>query len=224
VDSRVSQQVSSKQGQVTDKRVKGSKMNSRNRLLMALVAIALVFGATRSFAQFGGSRGGMGGMTGGSRGGGSRDQNKQDNRNNSQTQQAVDSYEQTEYRLQLMEEDIHLQPDQRPLWDSFSSKVRAYASDLARARARERTPPADTGNASGIHFVEQTADSARNRATALDDIAMAAQALYDKLAPTQKVVADARIVTLVAPQVRAGPAQDSATNLPDLGSSGRTQR
>jgi hypothetical protein len=163
-------------------------------------------------------------MTGGSRGGGSRDQNKQDNRNNSQTQPALDSYEQTEYRLQLMEEDIHLDSAQRPLWDSFSSKVRAYASDLARTRARERTPPADTGNASGIHFVEQTADSARNRATALDDIAMAAQALYDKLAPTQKVIADARIVTLVSPQVRAGPAQDSAANLPDLGSSGRTQR
>ena len=58
---------------------------------------------------------------------------------------------------------------------------------------------------------------------ALDDIAIAAQALYDKLAPTQKVLADARIVTLVAP-VRAGTAQDSVSNLPDFGSSGRTQR
>ena len=198
-------------------------MKSCSQFLMAVVIIALVFGATDSFAQFGGSRGGMGGMSGGSRGGG-RDQNsKQDNRNNSQPQQAVDSYEQTEHRLQLMEEDIPLQPDQRPLWDSFAGKVRAYASDLARARARERTPPAEGGTASGVHFVEQIADAARSRATALDDIAIAAQALYDKLAPTQKVLADARIVTLVAP-VRADSVQDSVSNLPDLGSSGRTQR
>ncbi len=124
-----------------------------------------------------------------------------------------------------MEEDLHLQPDQRPLWDSFAGKVRTYASDLARARARARTPPAtDGGAASGVQFVEQTADEARNRATALDDIAIAAKSLYSGLAPNQRVLADARIVTLVAPQSRAGPGPDNVSNLPDLGSRNRQQR
>jgi hypothetical protein len=206
-----------------DNALKGLYMKSRSHLLIGLVTFALAFGATDTFAQFG-SRGGSGGMMGGSRGGGNRDQSGQDNRRNSPVQQAVDSYEQTEYRLQLMEEDLHLQPAQRPVWDSFATKVRAYASDLARARARARTPPAEGGVASGVQFIEQTADTARNQATALDDIAIAAKSLYDKLAPTQKVLADARIVTLVAPQSRAGPAQDNLSNLPDLGSSGRLQR
>jgi hypothetical protein len=75
-----------------------------------------------------------------------------------------------------------------------------------------------------VYFVQETADTARNRAAGLDDIAITAKSLYDKLAPNQKVLADARIVTLIAPQSRAGPAQDNASNLPDLGSSGRVQR
>jgi len=199
-------------------------MNGRNQLSAGLVALALLsaLAATDAFAQFG-SRGGM---MGGSRGGANRDQgNGQDGRNNrSAQQQGIDSYEQTEYRLSLMEEDLHLQPDQRPLWDSFANKVRAYASDLARARARAMTPPADGGTASGVRFVEQTADAARDRATALDDIAIAAKTLYAELAPNQKVLADARIVTLIAPQSRAGSGPDNASNLPDLGSSSRPQR
>ena len=200
-------------------------MQARNLLLAGVATLAIAFAATDTFAQFGG-RGGTGGMMGGSRGGGNRDQsNNHDSRNNRSAQPAVDSYEQTEYRLSLMEEDLHLQPDQRLLWDSFANKVRAYASDLARARARAMTPPsADGGAAGGVQFVEQTADEARNRATALDDIAIAAKSLYSGLAPNQKVLADARIVTLVAPQSRASPGADNVSNLPDLGSSVRQQR
>ena len=134
--------------------------------MIGFATVALLLVAADTFAQFG-SRGAPVGMMGGLRAGGGRDKNSQDMLNNRPTQQSVDSYEQTEYRLQLMGEDLHLQLDQRPLWESFANKVRAYASDLARARTRALTPPADSGPASGVHFVEQTADTARNRATAL---------------------------------------------------------
>ena len=199
-------------------------MNARAQLLVGVVTFVFALAATDSFAQFG-SRGGPGGMSGGSRGG-NRDQgNSQDNRNNRPVQQESDTFEQMEYRLSLLEEDLHLQPEQHASWESFAGKVRAYASDLARARARAMTPPSggDTGSG-GVQHIEQAADSERNRATALDDIAAAAKTLYAGLKPDQKMLADVRIATIVAPQPRAIPGSGSGSNLPDLGSSVRMQR
>lgn len=199
-------------------------MNARAQLLVAIATLVFALGATASYAQFGG-RGGLGGVFGGARGG-SRDQgNRQDNRINRPVQQENNSYEQMEYRLSLLEEDLHLQPNQIASWESFAGKVRAYAGDLARERARAMTPPSGGSTGSGgVRHIEQAADSARNRATALDDIAAATKTLYAGLTPDQKQLADVRIVTIVAPQPRAIPGQGSGSNLPDLGSSSRMQR
>jgi len=199
-------------------------MNARGQLLAGIATLVFALGATDSYAQFGG-RGGLGGVFGGSRGG-NRDQgNRQDNRINRPAQQESDSYEQMEYRLSLLEEDLHLQPNQSAAWESFAGKVRAYAGDLARVRARAMTPPSGSGTGSGgVQHVEQAADAARNQATALDEIAAAAKTLYAGLTPDQKQLADVRIVTIVAPQPRVLPGQGSGPNLPDLGSSGRMQR
>jgi hypothetical protein len=186
---------------------------------VAMLVVAL--GATDSYAQFSGGRGGMGGMSGGGRSG-NRDQSNQENRNNNRPVQE-DTYEQMEYRLSLLEEDLHLRPEQRAAWEAFAGRVRAYASDLARARPRAMTPAAATGGStgvSGVQVIEQAADAARNRATALDDAAGAAKALYAGFNADQKMLADVRIATIVAPQPRNAPSQAGGSNLPDLGSSG----
>jgi hypothetical protein len=199
-------------------------MHYRKLLIAAIATIGIAVATTDSQAQMGG----FGGFGGGSRGssrsqGGGRDQsNNQESRNNRPVQQELDSYEQTEFRLTLLEEDLHLQPAQLASWDSFAGKVRAYASDLVRARTRAMTTPASGGTTTGIQMIEQAADAARNRATALDDVAGAAKNLYAGLTPDQKMLADVRIATIIAPRPAAVPA--AASNLPDLGSSSRTQR
>lgn len=195
-------------------------MISRAQLLAVIATLVFVLDAIDCNAQFGG----RGGILGGSRGA-NRDQgNSQDKRNNRPAQQQSDSSDLMEYRLSLLEEDLHLQPGQRASWELFAGKVRAYAGDLARVQARAMTSSTDGGSLGGVQYIEQAADSARNRSTALDDIAAAAKSLYAGLTPDQKMLADVRIATIIAPQSRAasGPGYDS--NLPDLGSSGRTQR
>jgi hypothetical protein len=196
----------------------------RTQRLAVLSLLLFTLSATESSAQFGG-RGGMGGM-GGPRGG-SRDQsNSQDSRIRP-PQQDNDSYEQIDYRLSLLEDDLHLQPSQRAPWESFASRVRAFATDIARARARGMTSSAGAGGSpgrGGILYIEQAADTARNRVTALEDIAVAAKGLYATLTPSQATLADMRMATIVAPQPRVDAQSGNANNLPDLGSSGRPPR
>ena len=192
---------------------------TRAQLLAAVATLALALGAADCHAQFGG----RGGLFGGSRGGNRDQSNSQGNKQPAQPEQ--DAYELTEYRLSLMEEDLHLQPGQRTAWESFADKVRAYAGDLARERARAMASPAAGDAASGgLQHIEQAADAARNHATALDDIAAAAKALYAGFTPEQIKLADLRIATIIAPPPRAaGRSNASSDNLPDLGSSGRTR-
>ena len=193
-------------------------MSARTPLLAVIATLMLMLGPADSFAQFGSK----GGVFGGSRGG-NRDQGKgSDYRRPGQ--QDNDSYEQTEYRLSLLEEDLRLQSTQRAPWESFAGKVRAYAGDLAREKARAMAAPSAGNSTTGVQHIEQAADTARNHATALEDIAAAAKTLYAGLTPEQKFLADARIITIVAPPPRAAPAPGSGSNLPDLGSSSRPSR
>jgi len=182
-------------------------------LILSVFTLALAVIATDVSGQYGG-----GGMFGG-RGG--RGMNRGDaTRSGNSTQRPVQSeealYDQTEYRLSLLEDDLHLQPEQRQPWQSFADKVRAYAGDLARERARG----AASSSGVGLQHIDHAVDSARNRLTALEDIAGAAKILYAALSPEQKTLTDARIVSIVAPQRLQPGMPASASNLPDLGSSG----
>ena len=86
------------------------------RVLVATVGLIIVIEVPNSFAQFGG-RGGLGGIFGGtSRGARGNTQNN----GNSVTRPIPDSYEQTEHRLALMEADLHLTPQQREPWQTFT--------------------------------------------------------------------------------------------------------
>ena len=187
-------------------------------VLVVAVGLIVAVGIPNSFAQFGG-RGGLGGIFGGtSRGGRGNTQNS----GNSVARPIPDSYEQTEHRLALMEADLHLTPQQRESWQAFTDKVRAYASDLSRERARTGIPASEGITISGLQHIDLITDGARIRMNELEDIRTAANALYATLSPDQKKIADTRMVTLITPPsgLTGG---DGSRNVSGLGSTTRSQ-
>jgi hypothetical protein len=91
-----------------------------------------------------------------------------------------------------LHDDLKLTPQQEPLWDSYLEKLRALGNDIAR----ERRP---LGSAAGnvTQQIDHIVDIARNRLTALEDIAQAAKDLYAKLAPEQQPAANPRLANLM---------------------------
>ena len=79
-----------------------------------------------------------------------------------------------------------------PLWQAYVDKVRALGNDVARERGRR---PAQ---ANVQQQIDRIVDAARNRLTALEDVAQAAKALYAKLSPEQQPAADPRLANLMA--------------------------
>lgn len=98
-----------------------------------------------------------------------------------------------EFRLETMQDDLKLTPNQHRLFDAYADKVRALGDDILRDRARPQpaTPPP------APQQIEHLLDIARNRMTALEDIAASAKNLYASLTPEQKLLADSRVATLV---------------------------
>jgi hypothetical protein len=187
-------------------------------VLVVTVGLIFAIGEPNSFAQFGG-RGGLGGIFGGaSRGGRGNTQNS----GNNVTRPIPDSYEQTEHRLALMEADLHLTPQQREAWQTFTEKVRAYASDLSRERARTGIPASEGTPISGLQHIDLITDGARVRVNELEDIRTAANALYATLSPDQKKIADARMVMLITPPSGLAGG-DGSRNFSGLGSTTRSQ-
>ena len=94
-----------------------------------------------------------------------------------------------------LREDLKLTPAQQPAWDSYESKVRAFAADLKRARAAK--PSEAEGQETAPQRIDRLVDIARDRLAALEDIADSAKALYAGLTREQKAIADARLATAV---------------------------
>jgi len=168
---------------------------ARTTLLLLLACIGVIC-ATPSMAQF---RGGM-------RGGG-RDSTADSSRSQRATAQPS-APAQTEVVMHELYEDLRLTPAQQPAWQSYADKVQAMVSDFARERGRTQAGP----QLSAMQQFDRTLDAARNRLTALEDIAAAAKVLYDGLAPEQKSIADSRLAAVVpsaAPDRPAGPPEQS---------------
>jgi len=159
--------------------------------VLIIAAGLMIATESSSFAQFGGR--GSGGLFGGSR---NPRGNTQNNPNNA-SRLIPDSYEQTEHRLALMEADLQLTSQQKEPWQAFADKVRAYASDVSRERARAGIPPSEGTSVSGLQHIGLVTDGARIRLNELEDIRTAANALYSTLSPDQKKIADARMVSLI---------------------------
>ena len=157
-------------------------MRKRESLKM-LCAAALLPAAPAALAQLGGRRSGKGGMDAGRRSG---------------EEQRVDALETSLHELQ---EDLKLSTQQEPLWQAYADKVRALASDVARERGRR--PAADAGTL--LQRIDRVVDAARNRLTALEEIGLAAKALFESLSPEQKTPADPRLANIMALPIARNP-------------------
>jgi len=152
----------------------------------AALALMVAAAATPALAQFGGRR----------RGSGEREGRPTDKDGGGEPR--VNTLEVT---VQELHEDLKLTAEQEPLWQAYVDKVRALGNDLARERGR-RPAQADVQQQ-----IDRIVDAARNRLTALEDIAQAAKTLYAKLTPEQQPAADPRLANLMAmPLAASGPA------------------
>jgi hypothetical protein len=105
------------------------------------------------------------------------------------------SPEQIEDRLGMLEEDLHLTANQQAAWQATEQKIVAYAADIGREQSRGL--PGDA-TLNSIQQIDHTVDVARNRLTALEDIAPAAKTLYATLTAQQKSIVDPRLANIVS--------------------------
>ena len=95
-------------------------------------------------------------------------------------------------RMSQLEEDLQITAAQMPLWKTYRTRVMDMLEDTKRGpriSASETTAP---------KRFDALADMARNRLTAVEDIAEAGKALYASLTPTQKEIADRRLALPLA--------------------------
>ena len=96
--------------------------------------------------------------------------------------------------LAELREDLKLTADQQAAWDAYARNVEALASDVARERNRTK----EVMQMKVLQRLDHAVDVARNRLTAVEDIAAAAKKLYAGLTPEQQSMADPRLATAIA--------------------------
>lgn len=172
-------------------------MRSKSHAVAMLIGIIAVSITLEAFAQYGG--GAQGGGMRGNRGrpDGAAREPRPPVRDNSP--------EQIEDRLGMLEEDLHLAPNQLAAWQACADKVTAYAADIGREQTRG---PAGAASLNSLQLIDHAVDVARNRLTALEDIAAAARALYGTLTGQQKSIVDPRLANIVSSL--SNPVRDGA--------------
>ena len=104
--------------------------------------------------------------------------------------------------LAELQEDLKLTADQQAAWDAYARNVEALASDLARERGRTK----EVMQMQVLQRLDHAVDVARDRLTAVEDIAAAAKKLYAGLTPEQRSVANPRLATATAAAADSGSA------------------
>ena len=107
-----------------------------------------------------------------------------------------------EFRLGMLEEDLKMSPAQLRLWEPYAERMRAAVADIVR----ERAPTQSIGAPNAMQQMNRSVDQARNRLTALEDVAVAAKAFYEVLSPEQKMLLDARSPSIL-PLLSGGSTQ-----------------
>lgn len=97
-----------------------------------------------------------------------------------------------QYRLELLEEDLRVRPEQQNAWRNYRDRVLKLADDTLRSA---RT--ALGGDMSAPQRLDRLSDIARDRLTAIEDIVDAGKQLYATLTPGQQAVADRRMAVPV---------------------------
>lgn len=165
-------------------------MSIAKGIVASLLATVIACAAPDLLAQFPGGGGmpkGGGSMRGAERP--PRDAVRSDQRSAAQES----TVELVEFRLLMLEEDLKLSPSQQKTWDPYADQVRALATDVSRERGRVQAGAQLTA----LQQINRAVDTARNRLTALEEIAAAAKTLYDGLSPEQKMLADSRFATII---------------------------
>jgi hypothetical protein len=152
---------------------------------LGLGATLLVLLTTQAIAQIPGGMPGRGTPQG--RGGAMR----QDQPRTPPQESVAD---QIDFRLYQLREDLKLTAEQERAWSGYAEKVRALGADVARERERWGHIDPQSGS---VQRIERLADAARNRLTAIEDIAVAAKTLYERLSPQQRTVAEPRLANFV---------------------------
>jgi len=105
-----------------------------------------------------------------------------------------------QYRLELLEEDLRIRPEQQKAWANYRDRVLRLAEDAQRS-----TRTALTGDMSAPQRLDRLGDIARDRLTAIEDIVDAGKQLYAVLTPGQQGVADRRLAVPVMALVSVEP-------------------
>jgi len=161
------------------------------------------------------------GMSSMRRGGNSNSQNSNSNTSSQNNHANTPSpganlltYEQMETGLSQLETSLKLTQDQTKAWDNFASKVRIYASDVAKERARLNSGAASQGDA--LKYLNTAEENAKSRYTSLKEVEETAKPLYKLLSNEQKGIFDSKISSFIAASAQKLPNQ-SSYNLPDMG-------
>src|SRR5258707_12146063 len=88
--------------------------------------------------------------------------------------------------LAELREDLKLTADQQAAWDAYARNVEALASDFARERGRMK----EVMQMTVLQRLDHAVDLARNRLTAVEDMAAAASNPYAGLTPHRQSVDD----------------------------------
>jgi hypothetical protein len=178
---------------------------------VAVVVFAAMFAANDAMAQFGGGfpGGGGGGRRGGGMGGGMNRGGGESGRNERSVPNRETDPGQQQVLLHELQSDLKLTPAQEPAWNAYLDKINALAADTARDSVRARS----AAQLGAMQQFDRVLDSARNRLTALEDVAAAAKTLYLSFNDEQKAIADARLAKLL-PAVGAGEGRQPG-NLPE---------
>jgi hypothetical protein len=104
--------------------------------------------------------------------------------------------------LAQLQEDLKLTAGQQAAWDAYVRNLEALASDVARERGRTK----EVMQMKVLQRLDHAVDVARNRLTAVEDIAAAAKKLYAGLTPEQQSTADPRLATAIAAAADSGSA------------------
>jgi hypothetical protein len=110
-----------------------------------------------------------------------------------------------EVTLHEFHEDLKLSAEQEPLWEAYVERIRALMSDIARENVQRAKAQIGV-----LQRVDRIVDMARDRLTAVEDIAVSAKALYARLTPEQQQVADPRLANIIAIPLAAAVARAGA--------------
>lgn len=163
-----------------------------------LIAFGLLFAASEAAAQLGG------GIPGGGRRGGMRGSSGASEKRPAQQETRVDLFQATLEELRI---DLKLDAAQQAAWNTYAGRLAELLADVARERSRAQPGVSATPEAAPQQL-DKLVMSAQNRATALEDIASAAKALYVTLSPEQKAIADGRlahVTSMAISPVSPGP-------------------